>query len=139
MGLLVKKPLDVPKRDLRKRLWTGRKEKLEIERIVRQRMGGVVTTLEIRPEVVESLADDIVHVLCSLERLARLNLRHGLGVLRALGGVIDLGIAQGQRNRAVAHQLFHHFERGPRIEKLRRKGVPQCMGRIGLENPYSLE
>src|SRR5712691_9686371 len=96
-------------------------------------------TLEIRPEIVESLADDIVHALCSLERLARLDLRHGLGVLRALGGVIDLGVAQCQRDRAVAHQLFHHFERGSSIEELRRKSVPQCMGRIGLGNPCALE
>ena len=123
MVLLVNKPLDVPKRDLRKRLWTGRKEELEIQRLVRERMGGGVPTLEIRPEIVDSLADDIVHALCSLERLARLDLRHGLGVLRALGGVIDLGVAQRQRDRAVAHQLFHHFQRGPGIEELRRKGV----------------
>lgn len=47
MVLLVNKPLNVPKRDLRKRLWTGRKEELEIQRIVRERMGGVVTALEI--------------------------------------------------------------------------------------------
>jgi len=122
--LLVNKPLDVPKRDLRKRLWTGRKEELEIQRIVRERMGGVVTALEIRSEVVDSLAHDSVHALCSLKRLARLALRHGLGVLRALGGVIDLGVAQRQRDGAVAHQLFDDFERGSGIEELRRKGVP---------------
>src|SRR5439155_3098380 len=58
--LLVNKPLDVLKRDLRKRLWTGRKEELEIERRVRERMGGVVTALEIRPDVVDRLAHDIV-------------------------------------------------------------------------------
>jgi hypothetical protein len=34
--LLVNKPLNVPKRDLRKRLWTGRKEELEIQRVVFQ-------------------------------------------------------------------------------------------------------
>jgi len=121
--LLVNKPLDVLKRDLRKRLWTGRKEELEIERRVRERMGGVVTALEIRPEVVDRLAHDIVHVLCSLECLARLDLRHGLGVWRALGGVRDLGVAQRQRDRAMAHELFHHFERGPGIEELRRTGM----------------
>jgi hypothetical protein len=137
--LLVNKPLNVPKRDLRKRLWTGRKEELEIQRIVRERMGGVVTALEIRPEVVDRLANDIVHVLCSLECLARLDLRHGLGVLRALGGVIDLGVAQRQRDRAMAHELFHHCERGPGIEELRRKGMPQGIGLIGLYNSCPLE
>src|SRR4030095_10922194 len=74
-----------------------------------------------------------------LECLARLDVRHGLGVLRALGGVIDLGVAQRQRDRAMAHELFHHCERGPGIEELRRKGMPQGMGRIGLSNSCPLE
>ena len=39
----------------------------------------------------------------------------------------------------MAHQLFHDFERGPGIEELRRKGVPQCVGRIGLSEPSCLQ
>jgi hypothetical protein len=47
--LLVNKPLNVPKRDLRKRLWTGRKEEVEIQRIVRERMGGVTAAIPDEP------------------------------------------------------------------------------------------
>jgi len=56
--------------------------------------------------------------------LLLLDLRHGVGVLRAFGPVIQLGIPERHLERAVSHKFFDYLQRGAGIEKLSGKGMP---------------
>ncbi len=125
---LVNTPLDVLKRNVGGRPWTDRKAPRQIQGIVCDGVSRILAALEILLETVDGLANRVVHGPFSLERLARLDLCHGLGVLGPLGGLINLGVAQRQCDGVVPHQLLEHFQRGPSLEALRRKGTATGYG-----------
>jgi hypothetical protein len=58
-----------------------------------------------------------------VQALLRLDLRHGVVVLRAFGPVIELSIPERHLERAVPHQFFDHLQRGASIEELGGKGM----------------
>ena len=71
--------------------------------------------------------------------MAPLDLRHGLVVLTPLGVVIQLGVAERDIKGAVPHQLFDDLERGPRVEELGGKRMPQRVRGIDLRDPCKFQ
>jgi hypothetical protein len=58
---------------------------------------------------------------------------HRLIVLPALGGLIQLGVAQGHADGAVPHEFFHHLQGRARIQEV--GGKRTAVGRAGNKAP----
>lgn len=97
-------------------------------------MHGELPSLQVGLKPVDRSLADVVHRLPPRSPVAPLDLRHGLVVLTPLGVVIQLGVAERDIKGAVPHQLFDDLERGPRVEELGGKRMPQRVRGIGLRD-----
>jgi hypothetical protein len=87
-----------------------RKEEAQIEGRARDGVGRELPALQVGPKPVDRDLADVVHGLSPLEPLAFFDLRHGLDVLGPCGPVIELGIAEGDVEGAVPHELFDDLQ-----------------------------
>ena len=100
-----------------KGLVNARKEQLEIEPITVERVRGIISPLEIRAKVLDSLGDGW-HVSPLHQSRTSFNVGHRLIILPALGRFIQLGVPQGHTDRAMTHEFFHHLQGRARIQEV---------------------
>ena len=122
--LVLHKPLHLTKGDLREGDSHLRTEETQIEGLARDGVRRELSALQVGLKPVNRGLTDGVHGLSPLQPLACFDLRHGLVVWGPLGPVIELGIAEGDVEGAVPHELFDDLQRGPGIEELGSQGLP---------------
>jgi hypothetical protein len=137
--LVFHKLLHLTGRELGERHAALGKKQAEIHRVTRHGVGGELAPFQVRPKPVASPLAEIVHGLPPVEPLLRFALGQRVVVLGAFGPVIELRIPERHVERAVAHALFDHRQRGPRIAELGGKRMPQRRGRLALRDPRQLQ
>jgi hypothetical protein len=137
--LVRHKLVDLAKGDLGEGDSHFRKEEVQIERIACDGVRRELPVLQVGPKPVDGGLADVIHGLSPVEAMAFFDLRHGVVVLGPFGPVIELGIPECDVAGTVPHELFDDLQRGPGIEELGSKGMPERVRGIGLRDAGELQ